>query len=338
MIEAGTQPAQQSNSPFAQPIDPARTAIDAAVARQNSTVTRPDLAEARRVADLTPQQRFAESVTPISQGQERIGDRKLDQAAYDKLTISEKYLYAERQTALKNGTDDRASPANGSADPPAETKIAGDAPKKYKLGENFEVTEQEARSLMERDALEKSRALNLPKTPDEYKATLPNTFKAPDGIEYKIDEANPAFHRAREFAHANGFSQEQFSSMVAIHAAVEVENIANLKTARDAEIAKLGAAAGARVTAAQNFLRGHLGDDLGLAMASMMITAKHVEGFEKLMRTFGVTAAGGSFSHSAREPADARPRMTDAEFSRLSYSQQKEYSAQFSASESSGRR
>lgn len=306
-----------SNSPFAQPVSPARTEADAATARTNAEVVRPDLGEARRQADLPPADRYAER-NGVPQG-ERLGDRKLSQAEYDKLTVSEKYAYAERATER----------AKGGGDPEALKA-------KVKFGD-LELTETELHGLMERKGLEDSRKLTLPGDPSKYALTLPKDFVVPQGIEYKIDEKSPAATLARQFAHDAGLSQDQFSRMVAIHAAVEVQQVANLKTARDAEVSKLGATASQRITAAETFLRGNLGDDLGKAMSGMMVTAKHVEGFERLMQKFGVSNGSTSYKSGGRGPDDAPGRMSDTEWNSMSYSQQKEYAARASAG-SEGRR
>jgi hypothetical protein len=100
---------------------------------------------------------------------------------------------------------------------------------------------------------------------------------------------------------------------------------------------KLGATASQRVTAAENFLRGHLGDDLGMAMSTMMVTAKHVEGFERLMSKFGVSNSSAGYKSGGRGPDDARPQMSEATWNSMSYSAQKEYAANASAG-SEGRR
>jgi hypothetical protein len=311
-----------SNSPFATPIPAERVAADAATARENAEVVRPDLQEARRVAELTVEQRYAER-NGVPQG-ERIGDRKLSNAEYDRLSISEKYQYAERRTELASKADPSTS-----ADPTKPTKQ--DA--KVKVGE-LELTETELKGLLERKGLEESRKLTLPGDPSKYALTLPDDFKIPQGIEYKIDENSPAATLARQFAVDAGLTQAEFSRMVAIHAAVEVQQVANLKTARDAELNKLGATGFQRITAVETFLRGRLGDDVGRAMGGMLVTAKHVEGFERLMQQF---ANGGSGSFSPPRHSSEPARISDAEYNAMSYTEKKQY-AERASTNSGGRR
>jgi hypothetical protein len=324
MSEAPTAPAPpQSNSPFVQPVPPARTEADAAAARANVEVVRSDLAEAARVAHQTPAERFD---TMRGTPGQRIGDRKLTDAEYNSLTYAERQAYAERRTALANGEKERTTPADPAK--PAETQA------KIKLADDFEITADEARGLMERAALEESRKLTTPYDPKGYKLGLPADFVQPPGIEFKFDEADPAVQLAREFAHKNGFSQEQFTGMIAVHAAGELQKLAELKAARDAEAGKLGATGTLRITAIDKFLRAHLGDEIAKPFMTTLATERQVRGWELLMQKFA-NSGSGTFtpSRSSSEP----PRMTDAEWSRMSYGEQKDYAARASAN-SGGRR
>jgi hypothetical protein len=318
VTSTGSGATPQSNSPFAQPVPPARTEADAATARTNA-----DLVEARRVADQTPAERFIEQRDGRPQG-DRIGDKKLSDAEYNSLTYSERQAYAERRTELAQKPGDK--PVDGTKpDKPTDEAT-------LKVGDT-EITESELRSLLEKKGLDDSRKLTLPADANGYKLKLPDDFVPPPGIEFKFDEKNPALQQAREFAHKNGFSQEQFSSMVAIHAAAEVANTQNLKTARDAEVAKLGATGTARVTAIETFLKGHLGDELAKPFRTTLVMANQVKGWEIIMSKLANGGAGTfSPSRSPNEPA----RISDAEYSSMSYSQQKAYAERMSSS--NGRR
>ncbi len=119
--------------------------------------------------------------------------------------------------------------------------------------------------------------------------------------------------------------QAAFEKMLALHAANEVSNTQNLKTARDGEIAKLGATGSARVTAVQNFINAQLGEADGKFFTNMLVTAKHVEGFERLMAAFRSQGAG-SFTHAHRDANEA-PKISQADYDRMTYSQKKEYAA-----------
>jgi hypothetical protein len=180
-------------------------------------------------------------------------------------------------------------------------------------------------------ATEDSRRLTLPKTADEYKPVLPADFKVPEGLEYKIDEANPIWSQARQLMHdidtGKLSGQAAFEKMIALHAANEVGTVQNLKAARDAEVAKLGATGSARVTAVQNFLNAQLGEELGKTVGNMLVTAKHVEGFEKLLASFR-SQGSGAFAPS-KAPTEA-PKLSQEQYDKMSYSEKKEYAARHS--------
>jgi hypothetical protein len=152
---------------------------------------------------------------------------------------------------------------------------------------------------MERRALEESRKLTMPAEPSGYALELPKDFVTPQGIEFQFFENDPAVTLAREFAHKNGLSQEQFSAMSAIYATTRIQEITALNNAVKVEIGKLGAAGTQRVTAVQGWLNAVVGPELGAAMNKAMFSAAVVQGFEKLMRH--VTSQGGGTFQPGRE-------------------------------------
>lgn len=180
-------------------------------------------------------------------------------------------------------------------------------------------------------ATEDSRRLTLPKSPDEYKSQLPKDFQAPAGIEYKIDEKNPVLVQARQLMHDidNGkiSGQAAFEKMLSLHAANEIGTVQTLKAARDAEVTKLGATGTQRVTAVQNFLNAQLGEEHGKIMGNMLVTARHIEGFEQLMASFRNQGSGSyTPSRSPSEPA----RVSPEQYAKMTYTERKEYAAKFS--------
>lgn len=161
-------------------------------------------------------------------------------------------------------------------------------------------------------ATEDSRRLTLPQKPDDYKVETTKNFQVPRGIEFKLDEKNPLVPQARQLMHdidtGKVSGQEAFSRMLELHAAGEVSRVQAFETAKAAEIAKLGATGTARVTAVQEFLSAQLGPDMAKHMAAMLVTARHVEGFEKLMANYRSQGAG-SFTQSHRETAQQNGKI-----------------------------
>jgi hypothetical protein len=168
----------------------------------------------------------------------------------------------------------------------------------------------------------------VPDTPESYLAELPKEFKLPDGIEYKFDTSSPILADARNWAHSQGLTQQQFSQLLSFHANTQIAEQVMVGNAAKAEVEKLGAHGTARVTAVDTWLRGTLGDDLGKAVRNMMLTAKAVEGIEKLMTKMSSQGVM-SFRQDGREPASAPGRISQEEYDAMTPGQRYTYSKTF---------
>lgn len=169
-----------------------------------------------------------------------------------------------------------------------------------------------AKDLKERDELktfkaaEDVKAASRPQKPEDYKLELPADFKPPAGIDYKLDTANPAMGNIRSWAHKHGVSQDAVNEVLGIYAGNEVGTQQGIATARAAEIAKLGTTAPARVDNVINWLTGmDSSADKGdaKALAGMLVTARHVEAFERIINRL-TTQGAASFSQSHRSGPD----------------------------------
>jgi hypothetical protein len=172
-------------------------------------------------------------------------------------------------------------------------------------------------------AAEDSKRLTLPQNPDAYKIELPSDFKAPEGIDFKFKDGDPLLAQAKTMAHTMGISQENFSKLLGLYAGAQVADAHTINTARNAEIAKLGAAGPARVTAITTFFKAHLGDGDGAQLAARLFTAKDVEIAEKLVARFA-SQGTGTFRQTGRD-ADTRARVDDATYEKMSYTEKKAY-------------
>jgi hypothetical protein len=166
--------------------------------------------------------------------------------------------------------------------------------------------------LRERDDLKTFKAADdvrrgsLPKDADAYKLELPADFKPPTGIDYKLDAANPALANLKAVAHKHGLTQDAVSELLGVYAGNEVGTQQAIATARAAEIAKLGATAPARIDGVVNWLTGmDTSTDKGdaKALAGMLVTARHVEAFERIITRL-TTQGAASFSQSHRTAPD----------------------------------
>jgi hypothetical protein len=159
-----------------------------------------------------------------------------------------------------------------------------------------------------RIAAEDVRKSTLPATAEDYKIELPAEFKLPAGVDFEFDASAPELAQARAMAHAKGWTQQDFSEALGLFAAAKVGEEAQITTARNAEIAKLGPTASARVDAVTRWLSGiDSSTDKGdaKALAGMLVTARHVEAFERIITR--LTSQGtASFSQRHRVEPDTK--------------------------------
>jgi hypothetical protein len=234
--------------------------------------------------------------------------------------------YAERRAAqdaqpYRGERDfDQTQPYNKGAPPAADGKAAAEPGKTVKVGD-YELSPDDVSGLLERRAQEDLRKTQIPATPEAYTATLPEAFKLPDGISFKFDEASPEYLAARNWAHAQGFSQKQFSELLSFHANTIAAQESTYQNAARAEVEKLGAMGTARVTAVETFLRGQVGEELAGHLRGMMVSAKIVEGFEKLM-TKHSSQGVATFTQSGRDTPAANGTIPGYE--KMSFAQQRQ--------------
>jgi hypothetical protein len=196
--------------------------------------------------------------------------------------------------------------------------------KEFKTAKDYEAHyEKNVAPVLVRDAAEQVRRAALPAKPEDYKiGTTPN-FKPPDGIEFKIDEADPLWPQARSWAHKHGLSQDAFNEAVDLVAGSKIADAGTIKAAREAEVGKLGAAGPARVTALNTFF-----DGIGAPeMKSMLVTAGIVQAAERLVAKFASQGAA-NFSQAHRD-ASPQGKVTDEQWDKMSSRERQEYSQRF---------
>lgn len=170
------------------------------------------------------------------------------------------------------------------------------------------------------------RRNTLPKSADDYKLELPADFKPPEGIKFELNANDPLLPQARQLMHdidsGKLSGQEAFSKMVGLYAGAQVQTETMIQTARQAELAKLGPTGQSRVDAVMTWAKAKLGDDMASAFASMLVTAKHVEMGEKLVKIFSGQGSG-TFTQQHRDAANREP--SDDEWAKMSYSEKKNW-------------
>lgn len=134
-------------------------------------------------------------------------------------------------------------------------------------------------------AAEDSRRAALPQKAEDYQVGNTKEFKAPEGVDFKLDVNDPLFGQAKAWAHKHGLSQDAFLEAIDLVSARDVGSQASLQAARTAEINKLGPNGPARVDAVArwwNSVTGDNGKTLGRVLA-MAPTADTVVAIESLI-------------------------------------------------------
>jgi hypothetical protein len=202
---------------------------------------------------------------------------------------------------------------------------------KLVLGEH-ELSGDDVRELLAAKAERALRATQIPASAEGYQPTLPANLKLPENIAgVQIDAKDPAFVDLRNLAHARGWSQDDFSAVLAIHATKTAQETSALNTAIQSEIAKLGPNGSQRIGALTTWLRSAVGDDSARALSQMMVSVRHVEALEKLASKY-LSGGAANFSQAHREPAQGSGKVSDAEYDAMSPAQRWAYSRSFDQS------
>lgn len=165
----------------------------------------------------------------------------------------------------------------------------------------------------------------LPAKPEDYKAGVSPAFKPPEGIEFKLDEADPLWAQAKTWAHKNGLSQDAFLEAIDLVAGRDVATQQRVTTARNAEIAKLGTTGTARMDAIETFYKGLYGNDADAkAEMSRIFTAADVIRHEKKIGKWA-TQGAASFTQSHRIPNEPAGKVSDEEYGRMTPAQRWDY-------------
>jgi hypothetical protein len=281
----------------------------------------------------------APSPTPATAPQPAV-DAFMTDRAYDDLPLDRQSKYA-RVRNENNGSEWRlrsdlqpAQPGAQPGYPPAasvtETGTASVTETgTLKIGDGdtaFELTPADVAALFEQKAANDLRSQRVP-ADGNYEPTLPEGLNLPNGVTFTVDQNDPAFLDLKGWAHRVGLDQEQFSQALGIYAAAQAKEQARLNEWRAAEAAKLGSTAASRVDSVYSWLRAHAGgDEFAKPMAQMMVTAKIVEGFEKIMTKF-INGSGPSYTTAHKAPGGGE-RVSDEQWERWSGEEKWAYARQ----------
>ncbi|ASY64474.1 hypothetical protein SJ05684_c30500 [Sinorhizobium sojae CCBAU 05684] len=172
----------------------------------------------------------------------------------------------------------------------------------------------------------------VPDSADKYEVKLPQDFKLPEGFklaegqETFIDESDPRVAAAREYAHANKFSQAQFEGLIALGAQADIAEQTKLSEAVEEQRTQLGSKAQDRINAVTTWLGAKVGGELAAALTPLMYTAKSVQAFEALMRLNRGDVPGNP--GAGRDAG--RTEISDDEWAKMSPTQRINYAREHS--------
>lgn len=122
------------------------------------------------------------------------------------------------------------------------------------------------------------RLKGIPEKPDAYKLDLPETFKAPEGVDVKFDPADPLVGEVLAFAHKSGLPQPVVSELFGLQAKWQVANyqreISAHQEFQKAENTKLGEKADERRAAITNFIKGAQFAEDEVKEANLLLTTE----------------------------------------------------------------
>lgn len=129
----------------------------------------------------------------------------------------------------------------------------------------------------------------FPETAEGYDVRLPGDFQFPDGFtapdgQSAINADDPRVIAARDFAHANKMTQDQFEAMLSMGLKQELAEQTQLREALAEQVDLLGPKAKERVGAVRQWVGAKLPAAQAEALTSMMYTKTQIEAFEALMR------------------------------------------------------
>lgn len=168
--------------------------------------------------------------------------------------------------------------------------------------------------------------ISYPASADAYEMRLPEKFEFPKGMLVDRDAAlfesdDPRMTLVRNFAHANKMTQDQFENLIAIGVRADLAEQAALNEALKAEVEALGGKAKERVKAVADWIGAKLGGEAAAALIPVLMTAKQVQAFERIMQLNRGAVPGNP--GASRDVGT--PDMSDAEYAGMSVSEKLAY-------------
>jgi hypothetical protein len=165
--------------------------------------------------------------------------------------------------------------------------------------------------MMDRQSQDDLKKATLPPALEASK--LPTDLRLPGDQSYKFDPNDPSIVAARNWAHAKGLSQDEFSQVLSIYASHVAGEQAILAERSRQEMAKAGVNTPQRVDAVGKWIAGEMGEADAKPIKATIVTDAHLRFYEKLMNK--VSSQGtASFSQSHRTRELSHSRLRENEF------------------------
>jgi hypothetical protein len=277
---------------------------------------------------MSPQERWQRDQDQAARLDPYSDPRVVKTRAADGITVLFDGLTKDEFLAGKQGAVTRAPEAAPVVDTSAKIKIG-----------DVEATENEWRDALTAKAAAESKKLSLPEN-GNYKLELPPDLKLPNGVKFEFAENDPlkkpGLDAARAFSLKHGLDQTAFSELLGIYAGSQAHEIATLNAARDAEVQKLGAAGTARVTAVTTWIRAFFGEARARPLIATLATEAHIASYEKIIQRL-TNQGGGNYSGAGRD-GEEQPRLSDAQYDKMTYTEKKDYADRANQPQTSRRR
>jgi hypothetical protein len=258
----------------------------------------------------------------------------ISDAMYDSLPVADQDRFSRTRKGVDGGsqwqeratlpseTDPAAKAATGNT-PPPPTLVPDQV---YQFGD-LELKGQEILDLLKHKGETDLRRAAVPADPSQYRIEAKDVV-LPPGMDWKFNEADPALAAARNWAHQNELSQEQFSSLLGQYASMESAKENTFRTAMKGELDKLGANATLRVTALQTWSQGIVGPELSKALCAGLFSEKQVRALETIANKMASQGAA-SFSQAHREPGGQSGRVSEEAYAEMTPGEKYSYSKSF---------